>query len=48
MKGIIDKSRTKVIFLLRKNRIALVWSSVSIFENNPATLPAIQTILRGL
>ena len=47
MKGIIDKSRTKVIFLLRKNRTALVWSGVSTFENNPATLPATQTILEG-
>lgn len=43
MKGIIDKNRTKVIFLLRKNRTALVWSVVSTFENNPAT----QTILEG-
>lgn len=43
MKGIIDKNRTKAIFLLRKNRTALVWSGVSTFENNPAT----QTILEG-
>ena len=43
----MDENRTKAIFLLRKNRTSLVWSGVSTFENNPATLPATQTILEG-
>lgn len=47
MKNIMDENRTKAIFLLRKNRTSLVWSGVSTFENNPATLPATQTILEG-
>lgn len=39
--------RDYAIFLLKKNRASLVWSGAVTLENNPATLPATQTILEG-
>ena len=41
------EERDYAIFLLKKNRADIVWSGMVTLENNPASLPATQTILEG-
>lgn len=41
------EERDYTIFLLKKNRVYIVWSGMVILENNPVTLPETQTILEG-
>jgi Fic family protein len=35
------------LFMFKKNMAGIVWNSLGVFENNPATLPQTETILQG-